>query len=130
MIQSKFDISGMAVAFLLVFLIPPILIVTVYEWLTGDLGLSIIQKVVLSSIAFVVGPMFLLIELPKLKSVAIDATRITVRHLLTRRTKYYYYESVDGFKTSIQSTRAGIVYEIIVFKRDMPILLIPSNIEF
>jgi hypothetical protein len=105
-----------------------IFIVTTYEWVTEDLGISLIQKIVLSFIAYVLGPIYILIEFPKLKSVTVDKNEITLRHLVTRGAKNFQIDKLEGFKTSTQSTaRGGLVYEITLFRQGRPIQIISSS---
>lgn len=57
--------------------------VAIYEWTTDDLGIGPIQKIVLTIIAYIIGPIYILVELPKLKSITVDDNHISIKHLVT-----------------------------------------------
>lgn len=128
MTKTKPDTFGIAIVLFGTLLMIGIFIAATYEWATEDLGIEPIQKIVLTVIAYVIGPIYILIELPKLKSVTVDNDEIEIKHLLTQRTKNYPIDNFDGFKTSTQSTaRGGLVYEIILFRQGRPIQVICSS---
>ncbi|EAZ79641.2 intimin [Algoriphagus machipongonensis] len=98
-----------------------------FEWVNNSDDLGFIQKVVLTGISFFITPLILKIELPKLKRVEIDETKITLTSLLTGRKKQFLTRELDGFKMSLQYAKGGPTYEIILIKNGRPIHGISSN---
>jgi hypothetical protein len=127
MTQTKSDNIGVAMVLFVTLIITAAFTLATYEWATGEIGITQIQKIVLTLMAYVIGPIYMLIELPKLKSLTLDKNKIVIKNLLTRRTKEFLLDEIDGFKTSSQSARGGLVYEIIFFKQGRPAQVISSS---
>ena len=125
---SKPDTFGIALVLFGAMLLTVLAGVVVYSWLEDDLGIGMGQRIVISIIVVVVGPVYMLVELPKLKSVSIDENEIMMTSILTRVVKRYAISEIDGFKTMTQSTvKGGLVHEILLYRQDRAIQVISSS---
>ena len=89
--------------------------ILVLEWAFGVMGLNVFSQALIILFTIITGGLFILIELPKILELTIDEDKIVTKNLLTGKTTYILFKSIDSFKiyTHFQP-KSGLHFELIL----------------
>lgn len=127
MTKTKIDHVGVLILIIGTICSTGLLIWMMYEWIVPQKNIELLQRIFFTALSGILTPLIWKIEIPKVKSVLIDADRIIIQNLFTRRKKEIPFDMVDGLKTTSSWTKGGRIYEIFIIVNGKPFHKISTN---